>query len=115
MADLTVNDDIFSSPGAIEYFSRADSRIMIGLRVALEMLGIPVPEYAKRKPPGRPPARAVVSAFNADHRNQGTPRPVAVSVAHDPLGERRLGAAVAKAQARADKRKADLFNDTFNG
>lgn len=115
MADLTVNDDILNSQHAKDYYARADRRIMVGLRVALEMLGIPVPEYARRKPVGRPPSKALAYAFHADQGNRGTSRPVPVPVAHDPLGEHRLGAAIAKAHARVAKRKADLFTDTFNG
>jgi hypothetical protein len=115
MADIAVNTDILNSQHAKEYYARADRRIMVGLRVALEMLGIPVPEYARRKPVGRPPSKALATAFNADQGNLGTSRPVPVDVAHDPLGEHRLGAAIAKAHARAAKRKADLFTDTFNG
>lgn len=115
MADVTVNDDILNSPHAKDYYARADRRIMVGLRLALEMLGIPVPEYARRKPVGRPPSKAVATAYDADQRNHGTSRPIPVAVAHDPLGEHRLGAAIAKAHARVAKRKADLFTDTFNG
>ena len=67
MAALTINDAIITSPAAEAYFDRADSRVRVGFRAALEMLGVPVPEYAKRKPPGRPPARAVAAAYEADH------------------------------------------------
>ena len=112
MADFTVNDDIINSPTAKEYFGRADKRVMIGLRAALEMLSIPVPTYAVRKPPGRPPSRAVVDAFHADNPHAPRPKPVHA----DPLGERRLSAAVAKAKATQAKRRAanSLFDDTFN-
>jgi hypothetical protein len=96
MAVHTVNDDIINSASAQEYFSRADRRVLIGLRAVLEMLSIPVPNYANRKPPGRPPSRAVADAFNADHGRQ----PSRPAVHSEPLGQRRLAAAVAKAQTR---------------
>lgn len=71
MAVLTINDAVITSAAAEAYFDRADSRVRVGFRAALEILGVPVPEYAKRKPPGRPPARAVAAAYEADH---GKPR-----------------------------------------
>ena len=110
MADFTVSDDVINSPTAKEYFGRADRRVAIGLRVSLEMLGIPVPEYAVRKPAGRPPSRAVLDAFHADHPEMHTAKP-------------RVAAAALKAKARADKLanaevaqdEASLFDITFNG
>jgi hypothetical protein len=99
MAEFTVSDDIISSSAAAEYFARADKRVLIGVRATLEMLEIPVPQYAVRRPPGRPPSRAVADAFAADHGKTRPQRPVS----QDPLGEHRLAAAVAKAAARAAK------------
>lgn len=68
MAVFTINDDIITSEAAKGYFCQADRRVMIGLRAALEMLGIPVPDYAKRRQPGLPPSRSVQAAYRADHR-----------------------------------------------
>jgi hypothetical protein len=117
MAVHTVSDEIINSPAAKDYFSSADKRIMIGLRAALEMLSIPVPQYAVRRPPGRPPSRAVASAYRADHPE--TQHSVAgVSTANDPLGDRRLSAAVTKAKARIARQRdatGSLYDDTFNG
>jgi hypothetical protein len=112
MAVHTVNDDIINSAAAQNYFTHADRRVMIGLRATLEMLGLSVPSYAVRKPPGPTPARAVSNAFQADHG-----KPTAKPVYSDPLGERRMGAAVAKGLARNAKRQAgsSLFNETFGG
>lgn len=110
MAVHTVNADILTSPAATEYFSRADRRVMIGLRAALEMLGIPVPEYALRKPMGRPPAKAVSDAYRADHPGEPTRKPMYA----DPLGPHRIAAAVAKANAR-DERKRALNDMKPNG
>lgn len=73
MAVFTVSDDIINSMQAQDYLTRADRRVLIGVRATLEMLGIPVPEFAKRKPPGRPPARAVAAAFSADNPKDHTP------------------------------------------
>lgn len=112
MAVHSVNDDIITCAAAQEYFTHADRRVMIGLRAALEMLRIPLPEYAARKPPGPAPSRCVAAAFHAD---TGT-RPATKPAYSDPLGQRRLSAAVAKGRARIAKRKAaGLFHDTFTG
>jgi hypothetical protein len=98
MAVFTVTDDIFRTPQAQDYFNRADRRVMIGLRAALELLGIPVPDYAVRKPPGRPPAEALAAAYDADHgvTRQGP--------TFQPNTEDRHTAAVRKAKARIARR-----------
>ena len=112
MAVHTVNDDIINSPAAKEYYSRADSRVLIGVRATLEMLGIPTPEYAKRKPPDRPPAKAVNAAYRANNPGEPTAKPVHA----DPLGPHRIAAAVAKAQAKiTDRATRSLYDTTFNG
>lgn len=49
-----------------DHISRVDSRITGGFRLALEVLGIPLPEYAKRKPAGRPSVAALMAAADAD-------------------------------------------------
>jgi hypothetical protein len=71
MATYTVTDDILLSAQAEDYFRRADRRVMIGLRAALEIFGIPLPEYAKRTPPGRKAGKAVLAAYHAE---RGRPR-----------------------------------------
>ena len=103
MAEFTVSDDIISSSAAAEYFARADKRVLIGVRATLEMLEIPVPLYAVRRPPGRPPSRAVTDAFAADHGRQPSRPPVH----SDPLGSHRIAAAVAKAAARTAAKKSN--------
>lgn len=103
MTEITVNDELLNSQAAKEYFSRADGRVMIGVRATLEMLGIPVPEYARRKPTGRPPSRSINAAFKVDH--PGEPRRSNPPV--DPAqAQRRVQAAVAKLDARIAKRQA---------
>ena len=66
MASHTVTDDLINSERAAAYFQRADRRVMIGFRATLEMLGLPVPDYANRRKPGRTPAKDVAAAFAAD-------------------------------------------------
>jgi hypothetical protein len=115
MADITVSDDVINSPAASAYFSRADRRVMIGLRAALEMLSIPIPAYAERKPIGRPPAKAVREAYRKDHPGELVRKPVYA----DPLGPHRIACAVAKANARDAKRAEaqmpSLHDQIFNG
>ena len=67
MATFTVTDTILNSEAAQGYFARADKRAMMGLRATCEILGIPVPEYARRQKPGRTPAGDVMRAFAADN------------------------------------------------
>jgi hypothetical protein len=72
----TVTPDVLNSPQAAEYFTRADRRVMIGLRACLEMLGLPVPDYAKRRMPGATPAKAMLAAYHADNPQ---PRPIVIA------------------------------------
>jgi hypothetical protein len=67
VATFTVTDSIIHSSQAEAYFTRADRRVMIGLRTTLEMLQLPVPDYAKRRKPGRTPAKAALAAYAADN------------------------------------------------
>jgi hypothetical protein len=76
MATYTVTDDILRSDAAAAYFDRADRRIKSGMRATLKMLAIPLPEYARPKPPGQSPAKLVMLAYEADN-----PTPRATSLA----------------------------------
>lgn len=67
MAEITVTDDGLHGPDVAEYLSRSDPRVLTGFRVALEVLGIPLPLAARRKPAGRPPLNAYRGAFYADN------------------------------------------------
>lgn len=107
MAEFTVSDDILHSQGAKDYFARADARIMIGLRVALEMLGLDIPEYARRKPAGRPPSRGINAAFNQD---QGTQRPKPVVSTQADRDAYLAGRKLAKFQARIAARKGETLS-----
>lgn len=60
--DLSRLDD----PRVAAHIERVDSRITGGFRLALEVLGIPLPEYAKRKPAGRPSIAKLMAAADAD-------------------------------------------------
>lgn len=64
---MSINIGVLDTPGAEAYFTKADPRIMCGCRATLEMLGIPLPDWAKRKPTGPKPGRAIAAAFRADH------------------------------------------------
>jgi hypothetical protein len=67
MTTLTIDTRVFDLPEAKAYFGKADHRILCGCRATLEMLGIPLPEWASRKPSGPKPGRAIMAAFRADH------------------------------------------------
>lgn len=67
MAFYNVDDSILNSEQAAAYFNGADRRIKVGIRAAIEMLGLPCPDYARRATPGRTPAKDVASAYVADN------------------------------------------------
>jgi hypothetical protein len=67
MATRLIDDAVIHSASAEEYFLRSDRRVMIGLRAVLEMLDLPLPHYAIRRPPGPTPGKSVALAYNADH------------------------------------------------
>jgi hypothetical protein len=65
--NITIDTGVFDTPQAEEYFTKADHRILCGCRAALEMLGIPLPEWAQRKPTGPKPGHRIVAAYRADN------------------------------------------------
>jgi hypothetical protein len=67
MTTITIDTRVFDLPEAEAYFSKADHRILCGCRATLEMLGIPLPEWAMRKPTGPKPGKAIMAAFRADN------------------------------------------------
>ena len=67
MATTLVTTEIIESQQAQNYFTKADRRVMIGLRATLEMLNIPIPDYAHRGYSGPTPAKVTIAAFNADN------------------------------------------------
>lgn len=95
MATHTVGDDILATPEAADYFLNADRRVLIGLRATLELLGLPLPDYALRKPPGPQSASAkVIAKLYAQDRGEGIPRPKFTA---DPNSEARVTAALSSA------------------
>ena len=64
---ITVDTQVFDTPRATDYFTKADHRILCGCRATLEMLDIPLPDWAQRKPTGPKPGRAIMAAFRADN------------------------------------------------
>jgi hypothetical protein len=111
MAVLTVSTDTLESERAAEYFTRADRRVMIGLRAALEILGLPVPAYAVRHVPGRTPARDVTAAYAADN-----PTPFSTVLAErKPNASPERIAAVQAAKAPPHGRPSNLYDQVFSG
>lgn len=109
MPTFTVNDDLISSLHAERYFLGADRRVMMGLRTALEMLSLPVPDYAKRRKPGATPAKATLAAYNQDN-----PAPRFLTAA-----ERKPNASPERIAAvetpRSPSPAANLFDQVFPG
>ncbi len=64
---ITIDTGVLSSPEAREYFTNADHRILCGCRATLEMLGIALPDWAERRPPGPKPGRAIMDAYRRDN------------------------------------------------
>ena len=64
---ITIDTGVFHTPDAADYFTRADHRILCGCRATLEMLGIPLPDWAQRKPTGPKPGKAILAAYRADN------------------------------------------------
>ena len=60
--DISRLDD----PRVIEHIEKVDSRIRGGFRLCLDVLGIPLPDYAKCKPAGRPSIAKLMAAADAD-------------------------------------------------
>lgn len=69
---INVDDGVLGSAAMTNYLEKADRRIVIGVRVALEALGIPVPEAAQRRSPGRATIKSILNNYHADHPNEGT-------------------------------------------
>ena len=113
MATYTVTDDVLNSDACADYFTRSDGRLIVGLRAALEILGIPLPVYAIRRKPGRTPAKDMLDAHAAD---SPTPRPMTLA----PVRYARTPADVAMRQIAKAHREgvpapANLFDQAFPG
>lgn len=57
----SINFSAITFPATQDWFERAHPRTQAGYRLTLELLGIPLPAYAIRKPAGRPnPAKRIL-------------------------------------------------------
>lgn len=104
MATYEIDDEILNSDAAAGYFERADKRALMGLRATCEILGLPLPDYALRRKPGRTPAGDVRNAYAVDHP---VPRPMTLAPRkEDASPEHR--AAVQAANAARLSRPAEI-------
>lgn len=74
MNPVPVNIDRLSDPRVAAHVEEADGRVRGGFRLALDVLGIPLPEYAKCKPAGRPSIAKLMAALDGDTGNPNTYR-----------------------------------------
>ncbi|MBA3678493.1 MAG: hypothetical protein H0W74_14015 [Sphingosinicella sp.] len=111
MATFTVTTELIESPQAEAYFTRADRRVMIGLRATLEMLRLPVPNYAQRRKPGATPAKAALAAYVADNP---TPRRMILPERKPNATPERIAAVQAAKAAPAGQTPA-LYDQVFSG
>lgn len=61
-----VDLDRLHDPRVSQHVANVDSRVASGFRLALDVLDIPLPDYAKRKPAGRPSIAKLMAAADAD-------------------------------------------------
>lgn len=91
-----IENNAWLHSGPVEQYITAYPIRLITMRFILEGLGIPVPDYAKRRVGGRPPHRAlkgsVIAAFREDN-----PKPRSMTLA--PRKEGATPATVAAMQA----------------
>lgn len=66
MPSVSVDLSRLDDPRIVNHIAGVDSRIVGGFRLALEVLGIPIPQYARRKPAGRPSVAALMAAADKD-------------------------------------------------
>ena len=66
MTIATVDTSRIDNPHVAAYLASTDRRVTIGVRFALEMFGIEVPEFLKRKPSGRSSVATLMAAADAD-------------------------------------------------
>lgn len=102
MAVISADDCKINSEEAAAYFARpsTDRRVLLGFRLALELLGIPLPDYAKRKEAGRHNAArvALATAYDADHGRKGK-RKLPPPLTQEQINHR-VACAVAKTRQR---------------
>lgn len=66
MNPIPVDLSRLNDPRVIDHIEKVDSRIRGGFRLCLDVLGIPLPDYAKCKPAGRPSIAKLMAAADAD-------------------------------------------------
>jgi hypothetical protein len=71
---MLVDTSLIDDSRIADYLASTDRRITIGFRFALERLGIPLPEFAERKPAGRPSPARLMALVDADSRTIRTYR-----------------------------------------
>ncbi|MGN7099162.1 hypothetical protein [Brevundimonas diminuta] len=125
MTIRTIDDGVLNSPEAEAYFTtKADRRVLIGFRAALEMLAIPLPEYARRKETGRPTTTKLIARQYAEDNPQprtgDTLSPRSAGSGLSVQQRRRQPARLAQSRAapktgdaREITRQASLFRQAF--
>lgn len=66
MNNIIVDTSRLSDPRIVAHLAGIDSRILNGFRLALDVLGIPMPQHIERKPAGRPSIAKLMAAADAD-------------------------------------------------
>ena len=66
MSNVSIDTSRLSDPRIATHLAGADRRIVNGFRLALDILGVPLPDYAERKPAGRPSIAKLMAAADAD-------------------------------------------------
>jgi hypothetical protein len=66
MPIITIDTSRIDNKPVADYLASTDRRVTIGVRFALEMFGIEVPEFLKRKPSGRSSVATLMAAVDAD-------------------------------------------------
>ncbi len=66
MTTLPVDISRLCDPRIVDHLAGADSRIVNGFRLALDVLRIPMPQHIERKPAGRPSIAKLMAAADAD-------------------------------------------------
>ncbi len=79
MNPVPVDLDRLNDPRIAAHIENVDSRVRGGFRLCLDILGIPLPGYAKAKPAGRPSIAKLMAAADADSSTIRTYR-------HEKLG-----------------------------
>ena len=80
MAIFTVDTTRIDNVHVADYLASTDRRVTIGVRFALEMLGLEVPDFLKRKPSGRSSVGALMAALDADIGNPNSYRHEKLSI-----------------------------------